>query len=141
MSAHTKGRHTRKVSYIEVTLGLPGNKTLNYRIPNTETVKGQLTNLLETWAEPESDFITPWEEATPWEIVAADRIEKYKKAGLVLRGARYREGISQKELANRCGISQDNLSRMENGKRTVGENVAKRLAKALHIDYHLLIEP
>ena len=29
---------------------------------------------------------------------------------------------------------------MENGKRTIGEKVAKRIADALKIDYHLLIE-
>lgn len=87
-----------------------------------------------------SEFETPWEQAIPWEQVAADRIAKYKKSGLVLRGARYREGISQKDLAKRCDISQDNLSRMENGKRTIGEKVAKKLAKALNIDYRLLIE-
>ena len=75
-----------------------------------------------------------------WNKLAADRIEKYKKAGLVLRGARYREGVSQKELAKLCNISQDNLSKIENGRRTVGEKVAKRLAEALHFDYRLLLE-
>ena len=85
--------------------------------------------------------ITPWEEATPWEKMAADRIKRYSKAGLVLRGARLREGLSQKALAKqRCGISQENLSKMENGKRPVGEKVAKKLAKALHIHYKLLLK-
>lgn len=84
--------------------------------------------------------MTLWKEAIPWEKIAADRIAKYKKAGLVLRGARYREGMSQKELAKRCHISQDNLSKIENGKRPVEEKVSKRLAEALHFDYRLLLE-
>jgi ribosome-binding protein aMBF1 (putative translation factor) len=138
MSVHTKGRHIR-VSYIKVSIG-NGNKTLNYKIPNKGNIKNKLTELLQPWKESEEDFLTPWEEATPWENVAADRLAKYKKAGLVLRGARYREGISQKELARRCNISQDNLSKIENGKRVVGEKVAKRLAEALHFDYRLLLE-
>lgn len=79
-------------------------------------------------------------EAPLWEVLAADRIAKYKKSGLVLRGARYREGISQKELAHRSLISQDNISKMENGLRPIGKTVAKRLAKALNIDFHLFLE-
>ncbi len=68
--------------------------------------------------------------------LAKERLAKYKKVGLVLRGARYHKGVSQKKLAEKTGISQDNISKIENGKRTVGEKVAKILAKALHIDYH-----
>lgn len=74
-----------------------------------------------------------------WEELAASRIAKYGKAGLVLRGARFREGLSQKELAKRCGISQENISKMENGQRPIGVKVAKKLATALKIDHKLLI--
>lgn len=140
MSAHTKGRPTKTDSYIEVTIGLPGNKPINYKIPNTATIKNKLTNLLETWTESKQELVTPWEEATPWECIATDRIEKYKKAGLVLRGARFREGISQKELAKKCRISQENISKMENGKRVIGEKLAKRFAKALDIDFIMLVK-
>ncbi len=77
-------------------------------------------------------------ESIPWEELAADRIERYSKAGLALRGARLREDLFQKALAKRCGISQENLSKMENGKRPIGEKVAKKLAKALRISYQLL---
>ncbi|HSW72612.1 MAG TPA: helix-turn-helix transcriptional regulator [Chlamydiales bacterium] len=75
-----------------------------------------------------------------WENLAADRIAKYKKAGLALRGARYREGLSQKALARKCGINQENISKMENGQRPIGEKVAKKLAKTLHISINLLLD-
>lgn len=74
-----------------------------------------------------------------WQELAKDRIAKYKKAGLVLRGMRYRENMSQKELAVKSGVHQNEISKIENGKRTVGEKVAKRLAKALQFNYRLLI--
>lgn len=80
------------------------------------------------------------DESVEWEVLAKERIEKYKKAGLVLRGMRYRENLSQKELAMRSKVSQNEISKIENGKRTVGVKVAKRLAKALRTDYRLLIE-
>lgn len=75
-----------------------------------------------------------------WEELAASRIKKYGKAGLVLRGARFREGLSQKELAKQCGVSQENISKIENGCRPMGERGAKKLAKALKIDYKFLLE-
>jgi len=77
-------------------------------------------------------------ESTPWEELAKNRIRKYKKSGLVLRGARYREGLSQKDLAKKSGVSQENISKIENGQRSIGEKVAKKLAKALKIDFELL---
>ena len=64
----------------------------------------------------------------------------HSKSGLTLRGARYREGLSQKELSKRTGISQENISKMENGQRVVGEKVAKKLAKVLRIDFELLTD-
>lgn len=139
MSAHTKVLPIKDICYIDVIFGLPGKKTLVYRIPNVSRCKEKLTHLLETLGDPTEPFLTPWDKAIPWEAVAHERIKKYKRAGLVLRGARLREGFSQKDLANKCQISQDNLSRIENGKRVVGEKVAKRLAEALKIDYRLLL--
>jgi ribosome-binding protein aMBF1 (putative translation factor) len=87
------------------------------------------------------DFLQKYGEtdAVIWEDLAKERIAKYKKSGLVLRGARYRERLSQKELAKRAGVSQENISKMETGQRPVGEKVAKKLAKALHIDARLLL--
>ena len=138
MSARTKGRPTSSQKNINVIVTIPGNREVLYSIPNNRESKEKLEKLRKILQVADEE--RPWKEATPWEKLAADRIEHYKKAGLVLRGARYREGISQKELAKRCGISQDNLSRMENGKRVIGEKVAKKLAKALHLDYLLLLD-
>ena len=79
-------------------------------------------------------------ESIPWEELTKDSIAKYGKPGIALRGARYREELSQKELAKRTGISQNNISQMKNGRRPIGENVAKKLAKALRIDFELLTD-
>jgi DNA-binding XRE family transcriptional regulator len=88
-------------------------------------------------------FLEKYGESEPsilWEELAKGRIAKYKKSGLALRGARYREGMSQKELAKRTGISQENISKMENGQRAIGEKVAKKLAKALRTDARLFLD-
>lgn len=94
---------------------------------------GELETFLDKYSEVDS--------SVSWDKLAEERVAKHTKAGLVLRGARYREDISQKELAKRSGISQENISKIENGKRPVGIKVAKALAKALHIEANLLLPP
>lgn len=137
MSAHMKAHHTKESSYIDVRVGIPGGKEMSYRIPSSARQK--LNSFLKE-LDISKDEITPWEEATPWEVLAKDRIAKYKKAGLVLRGARFRENMSQIKLAKLSGVSQNEISKIENGKRGVGKKVAKKLAKPLKINYLLLLE-
>jgi DNA-binding XRE family transcriptional regulator len=93
----------------------------------------KLEAFLEIYAEIEED------EPVAWKELAKERIAKYKKAGLVLRGMRYRENVSQKELAKRSGVNQNEISKIENGKRTVGKKVSKKLAEALNFNYELLL--
>ena len=128
MSVHTKGRLTNQTAY-KVTVEMPGKVKKLIFVPAKHLQK--LEAFLEKYGESES---------IPWEELAKDRIAKYKKSGLALRGARYREGLSQKELAKRTGINQENISKMENGQRIIGEKVAKKLAKILHIDFELLMK-
>ena len=128
MSECTKTRPTKQAT-CKVVIEVPGQAKILTFVPTKHLQK--LEDFLNKYGESESIL---------WEALAKDRIAKYKKSGLALRGARYREGLSQKELAKRTGISQENISKMENGKRSIGDTVAKKLAKALHIDFELLLE-
>ena len=49
------------------------------------------------------------------------------------------EGITQRELARLVGVPQRHLSEMERGKRPIGKEMAKKLGKALGIDYRVLL--
>lgn len=69
----------------------------------------------------------------------ATEIAAYTKPGLALRGARHKEGLTQTELANRLGIRQENLSKMENGKRPISKTMAKRFARILKVDYRIFL--
>ncbi len=128
MSAHMKTHHTKE-DLFEVVLKFPGKKQRHAFIPIQSAERFEA--ILNKYEESES---------VDWETVAKDSISKHKQAGMVLRGARFRESMSQKELAQLSGVSQDNISRIENGKRGVGEKVAKKLAKPLKINFHLLLE-
>ena len=47
--------------------------------------------------------------------------------------ARIRAGITQKQLSERSGISQADISRLENGNRNPSLNLLKRLAAAMNL--------
>lgn len=128
MSAHMKAHHTD--ASVKVVVVKQNSEKVSYI--NAENIS-KLEAFLEQYSEDN-------DEPVAWEVLAKERIAKHTKAGLVLRGMRYREDMSQKELAKKSKVSQNEISKIENGKRAVGEKVAKRLAKALNIDYRLLIE-
>jgi transcriptional regulator with XRE-family HTH domain len=52
---------------------------------------------------------------------------------------RYREGLTQVELAKQLNISQANLSAMEHGRRTMGKELAKRISDIFCLDYRLFL--
>ena len=47
------------------------------------------------------------------------------ESGTVLRGARLKEEMTQKEVSEESGIPQRHISEMENGKRSIGKNRAE----------------
>lgn len=58
---------------------------------------------------------------------------------VALRGLRFREGLTQKEFGETLGIEQTNISKMEQGKRSIGKVIAKRIAKIFHTDYRIFL--
>lgn len=60
-------------------------------------------------------------------------------SGKALAGARDWEGLTQMQLSEITGIPQRHISEMENGKRPIGKEMAKRLGKALNIGYKVFL--
>ena len=52
---------------------------------------------------------------------------------------RMREGITQKELAEKLGIQQHHVSEMEKGIRKIGLAMAKRISKAYAISHRVFL--
>jgi DNA-binding XRE family transcriptional regulator len=103
-------------SYVNVT----------YRIPK-EHLDEARKNMASYGAEEVIESI-PWEQAFP----------DYN-ASVALRGARHKESLTQKELAKLMGISQHHISEMENGKRPIGKDMAKKLSQILHVSYRVFL--
>jgi len=65
--------------------------------------------------------------------------KKYTKPGMLLRGLRIREGLTQTEFSKLIKVTQANLSHMENGKRPIGKMLSQRIAKVFKIDYRMFL--
>ena len=80
------------------------------------------------------------------EVVNAFETDWYKRTmaamtpGKALRIYRENAGLTQAALGERIGgVPRQHISNMENGKRPIGKENAKRLAAALHTDYRVFL--
>ena len=58
-----------------------------------------------------------------------------KLPAITFRGIRAKTGLTQKEVADRLGITQAEISKIEGGKRAIGKALAKKIQKEFKIDY------
>lgn len=79
------------------------------------------------------------EDSTTSGRLFRDIDEKYSRPGAILQGARHKEGFTQVELAKKLKVTQADLSNMEHGRRPIGKQMAKRLAKVLDVDYRVFL--
>lgn len=119
MPAHTKKHHTEKIA-----LRLIGP---------AENRRKALTSLKALgFVTLEEDRFIAVSELFP-------EVTVEKKPGIILAGARGKEGMTQKQLAEKCGIPQSHISEMEQGKRVIGIKTAKTLGAALAIGYKVFL--
>lgn len=117
MSALTKTRHikARKTERL-IVLRHAG---FVYKIPK---------KIAEKYICDENDLVSP-------DDVFAQVNKKYTKPGALLRGLRARENLTQIELAKKLHVTQSDISQMENGTRSIGRTVARRIEKLFDISY------
>jgi ribosome-binding protein aMBF1 (putative translation factor) len=105
--------------------------TLRLRVhrSNAERIKRFIASIE---AEKES-------ESRPWREVINELRPDDSIPSAILRGSRGKEELTQVQLSERTGIPRRHLSEMEHGKRTIGKETAKKLAKALNCDYRVFL--
>jgi len=79
------------------------------------------------------------EEAGEDRLYTVEDVFPEMSPGDILRGARLREGLTQGQLAAMIVAKPSHISEMEKGKRPIGKDMAKRLAKALHTSYRVFL--
>ena len=67
--------------------------------------------------------------------VFPDLNDPEKLPAITFRGIRAKTGLTQKEVAERLGITQAEVSKIEGGKRSIGKALAKRIEKEFKINY------
>jgi ribosome-binding protein aMBF1 (putative translation factor) len=78
-------------------------------------------------------------EADEDRLYTVDEVFPDMQPGDILRGARHREGLTQAQLAAMIGVKPSHISEMEKGKRPIGKEMAKRLAKVLNTSYQVFL--
>ena len=79
------------------------------------------------------------EKSVDWKDAFKEVFDEMPISAVSLKGMRHREGWTQKQLSETIGVSQANLSKMENGKRPIGKAMAKRFAAIFDTDYRVFL--
>ncbi|WP_202943600.1 helix-turn-helix domain-containing protein [Syntrophus aciditrophicus] len=110
--------------------------------PLTETVAlqfiGPVMNMMKAIEALKSLGFVDLSESVPWREAFPEYEDKDLPV-VCLRALRAKENLTQKQLAELIGIPQRHISEMENGKRPIGKEMAKRLGKALNVGYKVFL--
>ena|SRR3990167_5052057 len=128
MSAHMR-KHPTKLSLKD----RGGNPVILHLI-----YQGHMYHIPKSVAEKYEDKSKAANKILP-EDVFANIERKYTKAGVLLRGTRHREGLTQLEMAKKIKVTQADLSKMESGKRPIGKIIAKRIEKMFGVNYRYFL--
>jgi DNA-binding XRE family transcriptional regulator len=116
--------HTKKLPTDEMV-------TLSLRIhrSNAERIKRLVTSI-------EAEGIS---DSRHWREVIAELRPDDSLPAAILRGSRVKEDLTQVQLSDLTGIPRRHISEMENGKRPIGKETARKLATALKCDYRVFL--
>ena len=126
MSAAAKMRPT------EVNIKM-GTKTYSYRLSKemADSIKRILENIVKNYDTDEETV--SMDEAFP------EMKDPKIRIATMFRGLRFKNNLTQKELAERLGLDQSDVSKIEKGKRPIGKALAHRIEKEFGDDYRLFL--
>ena len=119
-----------KMRLTEITVR-QGNETTKFKL-SLRAGRG-LLSLLRNLQDDSNDDSVPAEEVFP------DIRDPQKRIGIIFRGIRFKNDLTQVEVAKRLGIDQSDVSKIEKGKRPVGKALAKKVEKEFGIEYQRLL--
>jgi DNA-binding XRE family transcriptional regulator len=95
-----------------------------------ESIPQGFLEVVKKYFHSETEVVEPAEQAEDWfESDLHKQIVKDTTPGKRLAAYRHRDGLTQAEVAKKMGVSPQEVSDMENDRRTIGLKNAKRLSK------------
>jgi DNA-binding XRE family transcriptional regulator len=79
------------------------------------------------------------DEHTGERLYSIEEVFPEATPGMMLRGLRGKKEMTQAAFAKRLGISQHHVSEMENNKRTIGIDMARRIAETFKVPYKMFL--
>lgn len=116
----------------------PTEKQLEVRFRGTPAEVGRLRRMAQSMGVKD---VSGWPlvEKEFYQLDELSPETTWNRGGVCIRGARGKEGMTQKQLSALTGIAQHHISEMENGKRPIGKETARKLAAVLNVDYRIFL--
>lgn len=117
---------------MRMTTNANGNVDINLSLPPKKAVAvfEAIKKIL-----PLAGIKPRWINEDGEELIPASEVFPEGSPAMALRGLRGKEDITQEELAQRLGISQNVVSDMESGRRNISLKMAKRIAEEFKVPY------
>lgn len=125
MSEAMKKRHTND-EMISIQFGK--KKSLLYVVP--KRISKAIGDLLNEYQ---------LEDSSPWREAMAEKFKETSEQAAKLRGARAKENMAQKELADKLEVTQGYISQIEKGDREITKPLAKKLSKIFGTNYKVFL--
>jgi DNA-binding XRE family transcriptional regulator len=124
MLALMKTRHTDQATEIFVSLPASASANIGKFIQDKLRSLGHTVRHLNDEGE---------------ELITFDEVFPEAHPGLIMRGLRNRDELTQQELAGKLGIAQTRVSEMESGKRSISVKMAKQLAEVFGTSHKVFL--
>jgi DNA-binding XRE family transcriptional regulator len=119
-------------SHVTVTVKEPKKKAKTFLVPATARKS------VEKFLNDQLDF-SAHKKTIAASKVLPELTDETLRPATILRASRIKADMTQKELAAKLGVFQHHLSEMENSKRPIGKQMAKKLSAVFKSDYRLFI--
>ena len=114
---------------------------LCFRVPavHADRIRAVIDNILALLGGEDQKILGDEGQDEAGRIYSIDEVFPNFHPGDTLKGARLMHELTQAKLAAMIGVKASHISEMEKGKRPIGKEMAKRLAKALSTSYQVFL--
>jgi DNA-binding XRE family transcriptional regulator len=114
---------------------------LCFRVPavHVDRIRAVIENILALLGGEDQKILGDEGQDEAGRIYSIDEVFPNFHPGDTLKGARLMHELTQAKLAAMIGVKASHISEMEKGKRPIGKEMAKRLAKALSTSYQVFL--